>query len=134
MRRPLASVTFAGLCLCLTACASIVSKSEYPVTISSNPPGTAFAVKKPDGTLVANGVTPDTITLPSSFGYFERAKYDVTFTRKDSIQTIPLEAKINGWYFGNIIIPWGIVIGMVVVDPLTGAMWRMDKSVNANFI
>lgn len=31
--------------------------------------------------------------------------------------------KLNGWYFGNII--FGGAIGMLVVDPATGAMWKI---------
>ena len=36
-------------CILMSACASIVSKSSYPVTIASNPPGATFTVKKSGG-------------------------------------------------------------------------------------
>ena len=121
-----------GLCLGMTACCSIVSKSSYPVTISSNPPGASFTLKKANGLAMSTGVTPATITLNSSDGYFQPAKYIVEFTRKGVTQTVPLNASINGWYFGNLLFG-GIIIGMLIVDPATGAMWRLDDSVIATF-
>ena len=36
-----------------------------------------------------------------------------------------LEASINGWYFGNII--FGGLIGILIVDPATGAMWKISE-------
>src|SRR5436305_14092712 len=35
-----------------------------------------------------------------------------------------VHATINGWYFGNL--AFGGVIGMLVVDPLTGAMYTLE--------
>jgi len=130
MRGSLAQVVIGGSCLGMTACASIVSKSSYPVTISSNPPGASFTLKKANGMAMSTGTTPATVTLNSSNGYFQPAKYVVEFTRKGVTQTVPINASINGWYFGNLLFG-GIIIGMLIVDPATGAMWRLDDSVIA---
>ena len=46
--------------------------------------------------------------------------YKGTETRK-----INVECKLNGWYFGNLII--GGLIGMLIVDPATGAMYRLES-------
>lgn len=92
----LASIVLAG-------CASIVSKSEYPVAVTSNPTGAEFVVKRSSGLPIASGVTPATITLSSSEGYFKPAKYTIEFKRKGVVQSVPLTAKINGWYFGNLV-------------------------------
>lgn len=47
-------------------------------------------------------------------------------------QLIPINYKLNGWYFGNILI--GGVLGMLIIDPLTGGMWKIqDRVVDANF-
>ena len=118
-------------CILMSACASIVSKSSYPVTIASNPPGATFTVKKSGGIAMSTGVTPATIVLNSSTGYFQPAKYIIEFTRKGVTQSVPLNASINGWYFGNI--PFGGLIGLLIVDPATGAMWRLDETVIATF-
>ena len=132
MRGNVARIVIGGACLGMTACASIVSKSSYPVTISSNPPGACFTLKKSNGLAMSTGTTPATVSLNSSDGYFKPAKYIVEFTRKGVTQSVPLNASINGWYFGNLLFG-GIIIGMLIVDPATGAMWRLDDNVIATF-
>ena len=118
-------------CLLFTSCASIVSKSQCPVAITSNPSGAKFTVKNKAGEPIHQGVTPCTVTLPASAGYFQPANYSLEFTKKGSAtQTVEIKAGINGWYFGNIV--FGGLIGIVIVDPLTGAMWRLDDTANAN--
>jgi hypothetical protein len=131
MRGSFARVVIGGTCLGMTACCSIVSKSTYPVTISSNPPGASFTLKKANGIAMSTGITPATITLSSSSGYFQPAKYIVEFTRKGMTQSVPLNASINGWYFANLL--FGGIIGLLIVDPATGAMWRLDDNVIATF-
>jgi hypothetical protein len=116
----------------LAGCASIVSKSEYPVAITSNPIGADFVVKRDNGVPVASGVTPATIVLPASEGYFQPAKYTIEYKRKGVMQSVPLTAKIDGWYFGNLLFG-GIIIGMLIVDPATGAMWRLNDTAVATF-
>lgn len=132
MRAPFIRFALSCVCLSFISCASIVSKTQYPVTISSNPSGALYTIKKSNGMFVAQGVTPNTVKLRSSFGYFKPAKYNIDFTHNGITQSIPLEASINGWYFGNLI-SWGIIAGMLIVDPLTGAMWRLDDTAIANF-
>jgi hypothetical protein len=124
-------VLLMGASLSMSACCSIVGKSCYPVTISSNPPGANFILKKNNGLAMATGVTPATISLNSSDGYFKPAKYVVEFSRKGVTQTVPLNASITGWYFGNLL--FGGLIGLFIVDPATGAMWKLDDSVIATF-
>lgn len=116
----------------LAGCASIVSKSEYPVAITSNPIGADFVVKRRSGIPIASGVTPATIVLPASDGYFQPAKYTIEFKRKGVLQSVPLTAKINGWYFGNLVFG-GVIIGMLIVDPATGAMWRLNDTAMTTF-
>lgn len=108
----------------LTGCASIVSKSNWPVTFKSNPPGTEITISDEYGNEINRGITPATITLPSDSGYFSKAKYyiDVKQAGYQEGKKV-LVAKINGWYFGNIL--FGGLIGFVIVDPLTGAMWKL---------
>lgn len=116
----------------LAGCASIVSKSDYPVAVTSNPTGADFTVKRANGLPIASGVTPATITLAASDGYFKPARYTVEFKRKGVLQSVPLTAKIDGWYFGNLIFG-GVIVGMLIVDPATGAMWRLNDTVVATF-
>ena len=39
---------------------------------------------------------------------------------------VQIQGKLDGWYFGNLL--FGGLIGMVIVDPITGAMYRLEKS------
>jgi uncharacterized protein YceK len=123
---------FVVVAVVLAGCASIVSKSEYPVAITSNPIGADFVVKRDNGVPVASGVTPATIVLPASEGYFQPAKYTIEYKRKGVMQSVPLTAKIDGWYFGNLLFG-GVIIGMLIVDPATGAMWRLNDTAVATF-
>ena len=131
MQKHIALIVVAGAVV-LAGCASIVSKSEYPVAITSNPIGADFVVKRDSGVPVASGVTPATIVLPASEGYFQPAKYTIEYKRKGVVQSVPLTAKIDGWYFGNLLFG-GVIIGMLIVDPATGAMWRLNDTAVATF-
>ena len=131
MKKYIALVVTAGAVV-LAGCASIVSKSEYPVAITSNPIGADFVVKRKNGVPVASGVTPATIVLPASEGYFQPAKYTIEYKSKGVMQSVPLTAKIDGWYFGNLLFG-GVIIGMLIVDPATGAMWRLNDTAVATF-
>ena len=44
---------------------------------------------------------------------------------KDEFSPFETEVKggLNGWYFGNVV--FGGLLGIVIVDPLTGAMWTL---------
>ncbi len=107
-----------------TGCASIVSKSNWPVTFKSDPSGAKIVISDENGNEIHRGVTPATVTLPADSGFFSKAKYYIDIKEagyQDSKGV--LTAKINGWYFGNII--FGGLIGFVIVDPATGAMWKL---------
>jgi hypothetical protein len=114
--------------LVLSNCASIVSKSSWPVSVQSQPSGVEFLVKKADGTVISNGKTPQIVTLNSGAGYFKPGKYIIeTKNRGKVVSAQELTATINGWYFGNL--GFGGLIGIVIVDPLTGAMYRLPETV-----
>jgi len=110
--------------LALTGCASIVSKSNWPVTFKSNPPGAEIVISDENGNEIHRGITPATITLPADSGFFSKAKYSIDVKQAGYQEGKGvLTAKINGWYFGNIL--FGGLLGFVIVDPATGAMWKL---------
>ncbi|GLP96471.1 hypothetical protein [Paraferrimonas sedimenticola] len=122
-------------CALASGCSSIVSKSDYAVAINSNPGGASFVITNRDGQKVESGVTPSTVTLSSSSGYFKGESYTVVLQKEGySEKTYTLTSSIDGWYFGNILL--GGLIGMLIVDPATGAMYnlpeRADISLDAN--
>jgi len=109
----------------LSGCATIFSKSVYPVTFNTNPPGAKIIIQDRDKTTVFEGTTPATVNLDASAGYFKKAKYTVTFMKPGyKIKIIPVYAKLDGWYFANLLI--GGVIGMLIIDPASGAMYKLD--------
>jgi hypothetical protein len=108
--------------LLLQGCASVLSNSAYPVLIDSEPGGAEFVVKNLNGIEVAHGQTPATVTLESSAGYFKKAGYSVQFFKPGfQPQRYRLTSRINGWYWGNVLNP----VGMLLIDPATGAMWQL---------
>ncbi|WP_442969192.1 hypothetical protein [Pseudomonas sp. Q1-7] len=114
----------------LSGCASIVGDSSYPIAVSSTPGGASFEVKDSTGKVVHSGITPSTVTLKSGEGYFDGAEYTIAF-KKDGYadQEVKLDSSLSGWYWGNIL--FGGLIGMLIVDPLTGAMYKLPEEANA---
>jgi len=116
--------------LMVVGCASIVSKSDYPVSFNSDPSGAKVIITDVKaGRVVYEGKTPCTITLKAKHGFFSSAKYSVSFKLPGyETQTISLEANLDGWYFGNIL--FGGLIGILIVDPATGAMWKLPDNIS----
>jgi hypothetical protein len=109
----------------LFSCASIVSKSSYPISINSAPSEAQIVIKDKKGIEIFSGQTPSTLKLKSGSGFFGKARYQVTFTKAGfQSKTVPVEFKLDGWYFGNLLL--GGLIGMLIVDPATGAMYKLD--------
>ncbi|MBD8804632.1 hypothetical protein [Pseudomonas syringae] len=127
---PLKISLIAIVAFAVTGCASIVSDSKYPVAVTSSPSGAAYEIINESGVSVRSGVTPDEVTLRAGAGYFDGEKYTVTY-RKDGYtsSTQTLESGIDGWYWGNIVI--GGLIGMLIVDPATGAMYTLPEKINS---
>jgi len=113
----------------LSGCASIVSKSEYNVAVNSVPEGADFLIKDKSGRKIHSGRTPQTVSLNSDAGFFKGATYQVDLSKEGHASTTTtLDSSINGWYWGNIL--FGGLIGMLIVDPATGAMWKLDDHVS----
>ncbi len=111
--------------LLLTGCASIVSKSNWPITINSSPSEAKISIKDKKGVEIYTGNTPATLNLKSGAGFFSKARYQVTFEKIGyDKKVVPVEFKLNGWYFGNII--FGGPIGLLIIDPATGAMFKLE--------
>lgn len=108
----------------LYGCASIVSKSEYPVSISSQPEGAKIIITNKAGQDIFLGKTPTTVTLKASRGFFKGEDYTVSFQKEGyTPHTAQIARRIDGWYIGNVV--FGGLIGWLIVDPATGAMWTL---------
>lgn len=120
----------AMLAVSMTGCASIVSKSNWPVTVQSNPTGAKCEIVKDNGIKLHTGETPMTVNLESSSGFFSSAKYKINCNKDGNQASSELSARLNGWYIGNL--AFGGLIGFLIVDPATGAMWRLDDTTVVN--
>lgn len=112
----------------VTGCATIVSKSDYPVSIQSAPENVAFTVVDANGSEIHTGTTPETVLLHAGAGFFQTASYTIQFRDGDTIvKEVELNAQLDGWYLGNVI--FGGLIGMLIIDPASGAMFSLPESV-----
>jgi hypothetical protein len=115
----------------LTGCCSIVGQSVFPVTINSNPSGATISITDEHGTQMFNGTTPTTLTLSAGESYFHAKSYQIKFSKPGyADQVTVVKADIDGWYFGNIL--FGGLIGMLIVDPITGKMWKLPPQAYGN--
>jgi len=127
MKRILKPVTFIAIAILLSSCATILSSGSSPLTVKSSPAGAQLQITNRLGIQVFNGQTPATILLKSGSGYFSSEAYTVKLTLDGYAEkTIPVNCTLNGWYFGNII--FGGLIGLLIVDPSTGAMYRLETN------
>ena len=117
--------TIAVILQVCTGCASIVSDKRYPVSIVTEPSAAKVEVKDQYGVVKFSGTSPATAMLESGNGYFTSAKYTVTAAKDGyASNTYPIKSSLDGWYWGNIL--FGGLIGMLIVDPITGAMYEID--------
>lgn len=121
---PITKLSLALIAPFLCGCASIISDSRYPVTFITNPPGAAITVTDEDGDDLLIGTTPATLTLLAGNGFFP-CEYKVKTHHPDFPErTTVLRARFDAWYLGNFV--FAPIIGALIVDPLTGAMYRFD--------
>jgi len=67
----------------LSSCASIVSKSDWPVRIGSSPEGADVTITDIiEGKKVHTGKTPATVTLSAKGGYFKGKTYRVEVSKE----------------------------------------------------
>ena len=113
--------------LTMTGCASIFSGSTQTLTFKSVPDTANITIINKLGEKIHTGSTPATVTLKRGNGYFKPAGYQVTFSKEGfQTKTVQVKATVNGWYIANII--FGGLIGFLIVDPATGAMYTLSPS------
>ncbi len=114
-----------------SGCASIVGKDAFPLAINSNPDGANILIKDEKGKKMFLGTTPTTVTLTAGESYFHAKSYNITFSKPGyAEQFVEVKATLSGWYWGNIL--FGGLIGLLIVDPITGKMWKLPTDVSAN--
>ena len=123
---------FAVMCVAMfSGCASIFSKSQYPVTIRTNVPEAEILVRNADsGMVIGNGRSPLSVTLPASKSFLCPATYQCEARINNVKQYYTITANIDPWFFGNFII--GGILGLAV-DGASGAAYKLDEAYHIRF-
>ena len=127
-------VSFVMVSLCIfivSGCASICSKSQYPVKITTNAPDADILIRHSDsGMIIRNGKNPLAVTLPASKSFFTPASYQCEVKCKDKKQYRTISANIDPWFFGNFI--FGGIIG-IAIDGASGAVYKLEDAYYIHF-
>jgi hypothetical protein len=124
MLKQLCISTVLGACAALSGCATIVHNGPRQISVASTPPGAKVSIYDRSNNLVQVSSTPFLATLPTKFAYFKGQDYRLVFELPAHASVeVHLESKVSGWYFGNLL--FGGLLGMVIVDPSTGAMFNL---------
>jgi hypothetical protein len=105
-------------------CATIVHNGPREVPVTSTPPGATVTIYDRNGQQVMKQTTPFTASLRPKYAYFKGQQYRVVFEMPGyQPAQVQLRSSVSGWYFANIL--FGGLVGMVIVDPNTGAMYNL---------
>jgi len=108
-----------------SGCASIICGARKDVRITSSPEAASVVIYDRNEMKVWEASTPTVASLKRGNGFFRGASYRVEISADDfETQAIHIKPVLNGWYFGNLLL--GGLIGMVIVDPISGAMWTLS--------
>lgn len=117
---------FASLtALFFVSCATVISKSKYPVSFQTNTQNiTVKVIDNHTQNVSYTGSVPSTAKL-SAGRRFKGASYTVkAFKSGKEIASKQLNATKSGWVFGNVVFPG---IAGFVVDGFTGSMFALPK-------
>lgn len=118
----------------LASCATLMGQSApETLNVRSTPDQARIIITDESGTKIFEGKTPTALPLEKKKGYFSGKKYDVRISKEGyDEQIVTVDTKVGGWYIGNIL--FGGLLGLLIVDPATGAMWALDTNeVNVTF-
>lgn len=114
-----------GASITTTGCATIVHSGPRSIPVQSVPPGAKVSIYDRDNHLVETNTTPFVASLTPSAGYFKAQSYRLIFQMPGySNSEVDLNSTVSGWYWGNLV--FGGLIGMLAVDPATGAMFNLE--------
>jgi hypothetical protein len=134
MNKLLMNAVLAVVVMMGVGCASIVDGGQNnTITVKTKPAGAKVTVLDKNGEAVCTQTTPAILTLKRGNGFIPLV-YTLQFEIPGHYpKDLMVKSRINGWYFGNIF--FGGVIGLLIVDPGTSAMWSLSPNeVSWNFV
>ena len=121
-------VMLVSIAMTMTGCATIISGSTQAVTIKSVPDSATLSITNKSGEKIHSGQTPATVNLKRGAGFFKAENYAITLEKAGyQPKTVNVTGTVNGWYVANIV--FGGLIGLLIVDPATGAMYSLSPDV-----
>ena len=125
MKKFLKPLFFIAIAVFMSNCATLVSKSIYPVRIEANPEGSKVTITNRAGMQVFEGAAPASVMLNASAGFFKPEMYNIKIEKAGyATRVINVTATLDDWYIGNIC--FGGLIGWLIVDPASGAMYQIE--------
>jgi len=124
MFRKIAPAAALAAAVLVSGCATIVHSGPRAIPITSQPPGATVSIYDRDDTLVMTNTTPFIAQLSPKYGYFKSQNYRLVFQMPGHASAeVHIDSSVSGWYWCNFVL--GGALGMLVVDPLTGAMFNL---------
>lgn len=127
MKNLIKSALVFTLVLLFSGCASIANNSTENFNFNSDPTHANVTIKdvKLDR-VVATNITPFSITLEKKHAFFSGKEYFINVSKKGYLDVnFSIQPSVSGWYLvGNLF--FGGVLGWLIVDPATGAMWNLN--------
>jgi hypothetical protein len=117
-------LTIPLISLFLGGCASVFNSGPEQVQIGSTPNAARVTIYDEHGDVVASGRTLFKAELKAG-GKFKPKSYRVKLEKLGyQSHEFIIENKLSDWYWGNLF--YSGPIGALVVDPMTGNMWKLD--------
>ena len=121
----LLSAAALALVVLSTGCSTVMCGKNQTVPVTSRPPGADVTVFDKYNDVIFKGVTPCDVTLARGDSDSETGAscYKITVVKPgyESVE-VDLVGKVNRAYLANVM---NAGIGMVTVDPYTGAKWTL---------
>ncbi len=113
----------------LISCATIIGKSSpESLNVRSSPDQAQVVITDEAGVKIFEGKTPTMISLEKKKGFFSGKKYRVTLSKEGfKDHSVVVDTRVGGWYVGGNLL-FGGLIGWLIVDPATGAMWTLTTN------
>lgn len=111
--------------LLFQSCATIRSTNTYTIHLQSEPSGASIEVFDRKNTIIHTTQSPDSVVVKSGAAYFKRSEFTVTVTKPGFIPaTAKIEFEVDKKYYQNFHTSFLMPVGFLIVDPITGAMWK----------
>ncbi|GAB5466544.1 MAG: hypothetical protein Kapaf2KO_19800 [Candidatus Kapaibacteriales bacterium] len=114
--------------LVMTSCGSIMNGTSQKVYLKTEPRDIKLSIRSEGYIIYTDSIhTPVELQLKRGAGYFKKAHYSLIIEADGCNRTeYFLNSSVSSWYVVGNIFSFGLP-GFLVVDPLTGGMWKINE-------